>query len=66
VRYLVQAVPFLLIALIVGLTLAPRLRGRLQWKAPARPLRPKVKSTLRVTPSQIDEELQELIRRRSS
>jgi hypothetical protein len=65
VTYLVRAIPFLLLAVLVGLTVASALRRRIPRERPARaPRRPK-KSTLHVTRSQIDEELQDLIRRRS-
>jgi hypothetical protein len=64
-QYVELAIPFLVLAAIVGLPLRAALRGR-----PARPRRAPAqrprKSTLRdVSRSQMDEELQELIRRRS-
>jgi hypothetical protein len=66
VPYVVQAIPFLLIAVIVGLTLKSVLRGRVRLQRPPRAPRPK-KSTLRdVSRDRMDDELQELIRRRSS
>ncbi|MBV9080617.1 MAG: hypothetical protein JO102_05810 [Elusimicrobia bacterium] len=63
--YIVQSIPFVLLALLAGLVVASTLRSRISRDRPPRaPRRPK-KSTLRVTRSQIDEELADLIRRRS-
>ncbi len=63
-QYAVQAIPLLLLAVIVWLVLASLLRGRMSWKRPVRAPRPK-KSTLRSVPrSQMDDDLQDLIRRR--
>jgi hypothetical protein len=63
--YVVAAIPFLFLAAIVGLPLATILRGRVRMRAPRapRPRRPQ-KSKLHVTRSQIDKDLQDLIRRR--
>ena len=60
--YVVQAVPLLVVALIVALIVASRLRGRVAWTLPVRKPRPK-KSTLRVSRSQMDDDLQDLIRK---
>jgi hypothetical protein len=63
-HYAVIAVPFLLLAAIVGLPLAAALRGRTPRPRRVRAPRPP-KSTLRgVSRSRMDEELQDLIRRR--
>ncbi|MBV8370714.1 MAG: hypothetical protein JO036_17515 [Candidatus Eremiobacteraeota bacterium] len=63
--YVVQAIPFLLLALLGGLAVASLLRRRIPRERPARAPRLPKKSTLRVTRSQIDEDLAELLRRRS-
>jgi hypothetical protein len=61
----VIAIPFLFLAAIVGLPLAALLRGRVRTRAPRAPRAPRPrKSKLHVTRSQIDKDLQELIRRR--
>jgi hypothetical protein len=64
-QYVVTALPFVLVAGIVALILAPLVRRRVTLpRRPARARRPK-KSTLRdVSRDQMDEDLQELIRRR--
>ncbi|HYW54281.1 MAG TPA: hypothetical protein VE826_09935 [Dongiaceae bacterium] len=63
-QYAVLAIPILLLAAIVGLPLRAVLRGRVVRPRTVRP-RPR-KSTLRdVSRSRMDEELQDLIRRRS-
>jgi hypothetical protein len=64
-HYLVQALPFLILAGIVALIVASRFRGRIAFKRPARPrpVRPK-KSTLHVSRDQMDNDLKDLIRRR--
>ena len=63
-QYLVIAIPILLLAAIVGLPLRTALRGRIV--RPRRPRAPRPRtSTLRdVSRSQMDEDLQDLIRRR--
>jgi hypothetical protein len=59
------AIPILVLAAIVGLPLRAALRGRTIRPRRVRPPRPR-KSTLRdVSRSQMDEDLQDLIRRRS-
>ena len=64
-QYVELAIPILVLAAIVGLPLRAALRGRPVRPRRAPPPRPR-KSTLRdVSRSQMDEELQELIRRRS-
>jgi hypothetical protein len=64
-QYVEIAIPILVLAAIVGLPLRAALRGRSMWPRPARAPRPR-KSTLRdVSRSQMDEDLQDLIRRRS-
>jgi hypothetical protein len=64
-QYAVLAIPILMLAAIVGLPLRAALRGRVVRPRVARPPRPR-KSTLRdVSRSRMDEELQDLIRRRS-
>lgn len=63
-HYVVIAIPFLFLAALAGLPLATFLRGRVRTPRPARVRRPP-KSTLHVvTRSQMDEDLQDLIRRR--
>jgi hypothetical protein len=65
-QYVLIAVPFLLLAAIAGLPLATLVRARARTR-PARPARvrrpPKSKLHV-VTRSQMDEDLQDLIRRR--
>ena len=62
-QYVVVAIPFLFLAAIVGLPVAAALQRRPHRVRTARaPLRKK--STLHVTRSQMDEDLQDLIRRR--
>jgi hypothetical protein len=64
-QYLEVAIPILVLAAIVGLPLRAALRGRTIRPRPMRAPRPR-KSTLRdVSRSQMDEDLQDLIRRRS-
>jgi len=65
VTYVAQAIPFLLLAVLVGLVVASLLRRRIPRDRPPRAPRPPKRSTLRVTRSQIDEDLAELLRRRS-
>jgi hypothetical protein len=61
----VIAIPFLFLAAIIGLPLAAMLRGRVRTRAPRAPRAPRPrKSKLHVTRSQIDKDLQDLIRRR--
>jgi hypothetical protein len=63
--YVEIAIPILVLALIVGLPLRAALQRRSVRPRRARPARPR-KSTLRdVSRSQMDEDLQDLIRRRS-
>lgn len=63
-QYAVQAIPFLVLAVMIGLVVASRSGGRIRWQLPVRAPRPK-KSTLRSVPrSRMDDELQDLIRRR--
>ena len=61
-QYVMQAVPLLLLAGIAALILTPLLRGRFVMKRPVRTPRQK-KLTLHVTRSQMDDDLQDLIRR---
>lgn len=61
-QYVVEAVPFLLIAGIVGLVSASFVRRRLAFKRPTRAPRSK-KLTLHVTHRQMDDDLNDLIRR---
>ena len=64
-HYVEIAIPLLVLAAIVGLPLRAALRNRPVRRRPTRAPRPR-KSTLRdVSRSNMDEELQELIRRRS-
>jgi len=65
-QYVEIAIPILVLAAIVGLPLRAALRGRSLWPRRAvRAPRPR-RSTLRdVSRSQMDEDLQDLIRRRS-
>ena len=64
-HYVEIAITLLVLAAIVGLPLQAALRGRSLRPRRVRPPRPR-KSTLRdVSRSQMDEELQDLIRRRS-
>jgi hypothetical protein len=64
-QYVELAIPILVLAAIVGLPLRAALRGRTGQPRRVRPPRPR-KSTLRdVARSQMDEDLQDLIRRRS-
>ncbi len=64
-HYLAIVIPILVLAAIVGLPLRAALRGRSIRPRAARAPRPR-KSTLRdVSRSQMDEDLQDLIRRRS-
>jgi hypothetical protein len=59
-QLVVQALPILLLAVIVALVLRSALRGRIARQRPARPR----KSNLRiVSRSQMDEDLKDLIRR---
>jgi len=64
--YVVQAVPLLVVAVIVALILRSALRGRVAWPRPARaprPPRPK-KSRLRdVSRDRMDDELRDLLRK---
>ena len=64
-QYVELAIPILVLAAIVGLPLRAALRGRSVW--PRRVQAPRQrKSTLRdVSRSKMDEELQDLIRRRT-
>ena len=62
-HYAEAVIPILVLAAIVGLPLRAALRGRLFRPRPIRAPRPR-KSTLYVTRSQMDEDLQDLIRRR--
>ena len=61
-QFVMQAVPLLVLAGIAALILAPLLRGRFAWKPPVR-ARKRPKLTLRVSRSQMDDDLQDLIRR---
>jgi hypothetical protein len=64
-QYVELAIPILVLAAIVGLPLRAALRGRSVWPRRVRAPRPR-KNTLRdVSRSQMDEDLQDLIRRRS-
>ena len=64
-HYVLVAIPFLVLAAIVGLPLATMLRGRVRTHTPRVPRAPRPrKSKLHVTRSQIDKDLQDLIRRR--
>ena len=64
-HYVELAIPILVLAVIIGLPLRAALRGRSLRPRTVRPPRPR-KSTLRdVSRSRMDEELQDLIRRRS-
>jgi hypothetical protein len=66
VHYLVQAVPLLVVAAIVALIVASRLRVRGAFHRPVRaprPPRPR-KSTLHVSRDQMDKDLNDLIKRR--
>jgi hypothetical protein len=64
-QYVELAIPVLFLAAIVGLPLRAALRGRSFRQRPVRAPRPRPrKSTLYVTRSQMDEDLQDLIRRR--
>ncbi len=64
-QYVEIAIPILVLAAIVGLPLRAALRGRSVRPRAVRPPRPR-KSTLHsVSRSQMDEDLQDLIRRRS-
>lgn len=64
-HYVEIALPILLLAAIVGLPLRAALRGRSPRPRRVAPPRPR-KSTLRdVSRSQMDEDLQDLIRRKS-
>ncbi len=58
------AIPFLLLGAIIGLPLATYLRGRAPRVRRARPPRPQKSKLHVVTRSQMDEDLQDLIRRR--
>lgn len=61
--YVVQAVPLLVVAVFVALILRSSLRGRVSWRLPARPPRPK-KSRLRdVSRDQMDDDLRDLLRK---
>ena len=62
-QYVELAIPVLFLAAIVGLPLRAALRGRSFRPRPIRAPRRR-KSTLYVTRSQMDEDLQDLIRRR--
>jgi len=64
-HYVEIAIPILVLAAIVGLPLRAALRGRSARPRPPRPPRRR-KNTLRdVSRSQMDEDLQDLIRRKS-
>jgi hypothetical protein len=64
-HYVELAIPILVLAAIVGLPLRAALRGRSVWPRRVQAPRPR-KNTLRdVSRSKMDEELQDLIRRRS-
>ncbi len=64
-HYAEAVIQILVLAAIVGLPLKAALRSRPSRPRPVRPPRPR-KSTLRdVSRSQMDEDLQDLIRRRS-
>jgi len=64
-HYVELAIPLLVLAAIIGLPLRAALRNRPVRPRPPRAPRPR-KSTLRdVSRSQMDEDLQDLIRRRS-
>jgi hypothetical protein len=64
-HYVELAIPILVLAAIIGLPVRAALRGRSFRPRPPRAPRPR-KSTLRdVSRSRMDEELQDLIRRRS-
>jgi hypothetical protein len=63
-HYVMQAIPLLVAGLIVALILAPKLRGRITWKRPVARRRPAKVTPLRVSRDQMDDDLQDLIRRR--
>lgn len=63
-QFVQQVVPFAVVALIVGLIAASRLRGRYSWKMPARKPRQR-RTTLRaVSTDRMDDELRDLINKR--
>lgn len=64
-QYLVLAIPILVLAAIVGLPLRAALRGRTVRPRRVRPPRPRPSTLRDVSRSRMDEELQDLIRRRS-
>jgi hypothetical protein len=61
-QVVLAAVPFVLIALVVALVLARRLRGRTVRPRPARKPR-STKLTLHVSPDRMDDDLQDLLRK---
>ena len=64
-HYVEIAIPVLVLAAIVGLPLRAALRGRPVRPRPARAPRPRKSALKDVSRSQMDEDLQDLIRRRS-
>ena len=62
--YVMQAVPLLVVAVIVALILRSSLRGRLSWRLPSRPQRPKRSRLRDVSRDRMDDELQNLLRKR--
>lgn len=64
-QYVVTAVPLLALVAIVGLVLASVLRGRgVSWSMPVRAPRRKKTALRMVSREQMDQELNDLIRRR--
>ena len=64
-QYVVLAIPILVLAAIVGLPLRAALRGRTVRPRRVRSPRPRPSTLRDVSRSRMDEELQDLIRRRS-